>query len=251
VAIEVSWLPDTTSIRGGLLRCSIVDTGIGIDAAEAKELFQPFVQVDNSNTRKFGGTGLGLALSRRLSEALGGNVDIQKSEKNVGSTFLVEIRTQATEDAQLVNQIDITATEPTKATAENKYILKDVTVLVVDDSRDNRNLITQFLKGAGAQVDCAVDGFDGVAQAISKNPQIVLMDIQMPNLDGLKATTQLREKGYTRPIIALSAHALKQEMENSLKAGCNDHLTKPINRRTLIDHVAKQVKGNLLHEERP
>ncbi|HEY8269366.1 MAG TPA: response regulator, partial [Pseudobdellovibrionaceae bacterium] len=84
VAIEVSWLPDTTSIRGGLLRCSIVDTGIGIDAAEAKELFQPFVQVDNSNTRKFGGTGLGLALSRRLSEALGGNVDIQKSEKNVG-----------------------------------------------------------------------------------------------------------------------------------------------------------------------
>lgn len=246
VEIEVSWHPDKTSIHEGLLRCAVVDTGIGIDPAEANDLFQPFVQVDSSNTRRFGGAGLGLALSRRLAARLGGNVYIQKSERNKGSTFIVDIRVQTLAEVQKLYQIDVNVRESEDTSIEQNTSLKGARVLVVDDSKDNRNLISKFLKGAGAQVDCAIDGIDGVAQALTMKHQIVLMDIQMPRLDGLVATAQLRAQGYNRPIIALSAHALKQEMESSLKAGCNTHLTKPIDRRTLIDQVAKHIKGTPL-----
>ena len=231
-----------------MLRCLVKDTGIGIDPDEAKNLFQPFMQLDSSKSRRFGGTGLGLALSLRLAKALKGNAYIQESKKNEGSTFLVEIRTLVAAGSNFVENLDTTVKEVELPMKNYHNALKDLNVLVVDDSSDNRNLITQFLIAAGAKVDCAFDGVDGVAKALAKNYEIILMDIQMPKLDGYKATAQLREKGYDRPIIALTAHALKQEKINSLNAGCDDHLTKPIDRRTLIDQVTKYVgKSTIMH----
>ena len=241
VEMEVSWHPDSKDSVGGMLRCLVKDTGIGIDPDEAVNLFQPFVQVDNSKSRRFGGTGLGLALSLRLAKALHGNASILESKKNVGSTFLVEIHMCMFPNSQFINQIDTSAREVELPIKNYQNALKDMNILVVDDSVDNRNLITQFLVAAGAKVDCAFDGVDGVSKALANNYEIILMDIQMPKLDGYKATAQLRQQGYIRPIIALTAHALKQERINSLNAGCDDHLTKPIDRRTLIDQVTKYV----------
>lgn len=245
IEMKVTWHPDKEDSEaetgGGMLQCLVRDTGIGIEAGEAIHLFQPFVQVDNSKSRRFGGTGLGLALSLRLAKALKGTVTILESKKDEGSTFKIEIRTRVTPKSVFINSLDTSVREIELPIKNYQNALKDLTVLVVDDSSDNRNLITQFLVAAGAKVDCAVDGVDGVSKALAKEYEIILMDIQMPRLDGYKATAQLREQGYVRPIIALTAHALKQEKINSLNAGCDDHLTKPIDRRTLIDQVIKYV----------
>ncbi|MBC7753176.1 MAG: response regulator [Moraxellaceae bacterium] len=239
VDLEIGWHPDTENPHCGILRCFVIDTGIGIDSEDAKNLFQPFAQVDSSKSRRFGGTGLGLALSLRLAKALNGDAYIKESKVDQGSTFQVDIRTTMPGDADLVGRLDMSIKEAEPAVINYKNSLRQTRILVVDDSSDNRNLISQFLLAAGAEVDCAVDGIDGVGKALAKDYEIILMDIQMPNLDGHKATAQLREKGYSRPIIALTAHALKQERINSINAGCDDHLTKPIDRRTLIEQVAK------------
>jgi PAS domain S-box-containing protein len=249
VELEVTWKEEPDApLSKGKLHCRIVDTGIGIDESEAQKLFQPFAQVDGSRTRKFGGTGLGLALSRRLARALGGDVFIQESIKDKGSVFVVEIAAAAAEDAAWVTTFEKTFDESAVISTKNfTGQLKDVQVLVVDDSVDNRNLITHFLKAAGAKVECAVDGVEGVKKAMENDFQIVLMDIQMPNLDGYKATAELRQRGYKKPIVALTAHAIKQERLNSISAGCDDHLTKPIDRKTLIESVCKFTQGLLVH----
>lgn len=150
--------------------------------------------------------------------------------------------TKASDGAQMINTLQ----DPENNMEDNdpkkeKQLLKDQDILVVDDSSDNRLLISHFLKSAGANVDCAVDGFDGVTKALEKKYKLVLMDIQMPQLDGYEATARLRQQGYNRPIIALTAHAMKQEQERSLNAGCDGHLTKPIDRRTLVQQVNKYI----------
>jgi PAS domain S-box-containing protein len=248
VDVEVLWKesPDHP-LSKGTIHCRVVDTGIGIEDSEAQKLFQPFAQVDGSRTRKFGGTGLGLALSRRLARALGGDVYIQESSKDKGSVFVVEIAADAAKDAAWITTFEKSFEEPAISTKNFTGQLKDVQVLVVDDSVDNRNLITHFLKAAGAKVECASDGIEGVKKALENDYQIVLMDIQMPNLDGYKATAELRQRGYKKPIVALTAHAIKQERLNSLSAGCDDHLTKPIDRKTLIESVCKYTQGVLVH----
>ncbi len=248
VHIDMSWIKAADG-EAGCLRFVVTDTGVGIDSSHAARLFQPFTQADSSTTRNFGGTGLGLALSRKLAVALGGDVRLDQTLKAIGSRFIVEIR--ASHFGGLDSWNDFEAAVITEATAaaklaasvsavfSSKAYLNGMNVLVVDDAGDNRTLISRFLVAAGAKVDCAVDGFDGMDRALKKNYDVVLMDIQMPQLDGYSATKRLRAGGYSKPIIALTAHALKEERESSLRAGCNDHLTKPIDRTTLIDSVAK------------
>lgn len=250
VELEISWHPDDENPKEGLLRCHVTDTGIGIDENDANNLFQPFVQADSSKSRRFGGTGLGLALSLRLAKALNGNAYIKESKLNEGSTFLVEIKVKIADNNNFIHQLDLNLKEMEPAAVFVKNALQNKKILVVDDSGDNRNLISQFLVAAGAVVDCAQDGIEGVRKALAHDYEIILMDIQMPLLDGYKATAQLREKGYARPIIALTAHALKQERINSINAGCDDHLTKPIDRRTLIDQVAKHLNKNRVEAQK-
>lgn len=241
VSIMVSWLPSTL-MKPARLQFKITDTGVGIEMIHAHRLFQPFMQVDSSTTRKFGGTGLGLALSRQLAQAMGGEAILEKSEPGKGSTFRIEVEAPAVDDGLMISDLKIANGEAYKGFGEKEaHLLDGIHVLLVDDAPDNQALISRFLTLAGAKVDLAGNGQEGIAKAMSQDYKVILMDIQMPMLDGYEATAQLRRQGYNRPIIALTAHALKEERDRCLKVGCDDHLTKPIDRRQLISQVARIV----------
>ena len=220
------------------LHVDVVDTGIGIPQEQLGRLFQPFTQADNSMTRKFGGTGLGLVLSQRLARALGGDVSVTSSEVNRGSTFhfAFMVKTLEREAQAAAPSLDEKGTELPKSPLLNKKIL------VVDDSIDNRFLVRHYLTRAGATVIEASDGQEGVDLALSENFDLVLMDIQMPKLDGYQATSLLRQSGFKPPIIALTAHAMKEERDRSLQAGCNDHLTKPLDSRRLLEKISHLIQ---------
>ncbi len=241
VTLALSWRAEEGQ-QPGVLRFTVTDTGVGIGPEHVPGLFQPFVQGDSSTTRKFGGTGLGLVLSRRLAHILGGDVRLERTEKDIGSTFVAEIKALPSS-----SEIFSNLGEPIMLAVQRDFekglitpnFLQDVEVLVVDDASDNRMLIQKILSAVGAHVDWACDGFEGIRKVIAKKYDVILMDIQMPQMDGYQTTAELRNQGYTGPIIALTAHALKEERENSLRSGCDDHLTKPIDRQNLIRQIAK------------
>lgn len=242
VTLEVEWIKE-----GSVFRFRVRDTGMGIEKEQAEKLFQPFVQVDSSTTRRFGGTGLGLALSRRLAQALGGNVYLESSEIGVGSVFVVDIQAPPVTEAPFLKSLEELPAPPLKTDAvEKEESLEGVKVLLVEDAPINQILIGRFLTGAGAQVDFAENGLEGVRKALSGDYGVVLMDIQMPQMDGYEATATLRKQGYPRPIIALTAHALKEDRDRCLQVGCTDHLTKPIDRKRLLSQIA-----HLAHQPSP
>ncbi len=215
------------------LNIEVTDTGVGISSAQVNQLFQPFTQADSSITRKFGGTGLGLVLSKKLARALGGDLQLVKSKPGVGSQFLISIDiTGSIEEHEPVN-----ATSHLIKNFKELKPLKNYRILLVDDSLDNQLLISRILKLSGAEVTIASDGVEGVENALSKDFDVVLMDIQMPRLGGREATQQLRQKGFEKPIIALTAHALKEDKDKCLAIGCNYYLTKPIQRNQLIQTI--------------
>lgn len=234
VKLEIEWHEQDKN-----LRFRVRDTGVGISQEQAEKLFQPFVQVDSSTTRRFGGTGLGLALSRKLAQALGGNVYLENSKAGIGSVFVIDLLTQPIEGTAYLQKIeDILRTEQKPIVNEEVESLEGIKVLLVEDAPINQILIGRFLTGAGAQVDFADNGVEGVKKAMSGDYGVVLMDIQMPEMDGYEATTTLRKQGYKRPIIALTAHALKEDRDRCLQVGCSDHLTKPIDRKKLISQIS-------------
>lgn len=212
------------------------DTGIGISAEDQVKLFKAFSQVDESMTRQFGGTGLGLLLSLRLAENLGGTLKLIESTPGKGSWFSFQIDASPYTFEETPQELKPASQSIQKESSQVQSLLnKDI--LVVDDSVDNQLLIARFLKGAGANVELADDGEEAIEKASHKNFDVILMDIQMPKIDGLKATRHLRSLGYKNPILALSAHALQEETIRSMDAGCNAHITKPISREHLIKSV--------------
>ncbi|MGE3756742.1 MAG: ATP-binding protein, partial [Pseudobdellovibrionaceae bacterium] len=223
----------------------IEDTGLGLDMSLAEKIFTPFSQADCSTTRIYGGTGLGLTLSRRLARALGGDVWLESSELGKGSIFFVKIRVEIPLAIKWVSRFsDINFDETASLKSAQMQRLKGKKILVVEDAKDNQILIGRFLQGAGAEIDIANNGEEGVAKALSNDYEAILMDIQMPLLDGYEATSRLRSQGYSRPIIALTAHALKEEKEKCLFVGCDEHLTKPIDRNVLIDSLQNILSTN-------
>ncbi|MBC7530671.1 MAG: response regulator [Oligoflexus sp.] len=222
----------------GKIRFLVKDTGVGLSTVQMNRLFKPFTQADSATTRKYGGTGLGLDLSRRLAQALGGDVIIAKSIFGVGSIFEVSI---ALEQAKYgVHRLD--SLQP-KAVAMSS--LEGLRILVADDAPDNRFLISRFLTWSGARVDFAHDGSEAIEMAMRGKYDIILMDIQMPNVDGFTATSTLRKLGCVLPIIAMTAHAMRSDIEKCLRVGCDEHLAKPFGRIEIVEKIRQLLQGKL------
>ena len=221
----------------GELAVRVVDTGIGIPKNKLDAIFDPFVQADTSVTREFGGTGLGLTISRRIAEGLGGRLEVQ-SEPGRGSVFTVRIPTGPLEGVRVL------PTPPAEAvkrppTAVAAVSLPAAKVLLVEDGDTNRRLISLVLRRAGLEVATACNGQIGLDLALRHPFDLVLMDMQMPVMDGYTAATRLRQEGFDKPIIALTAHAMKGDAEKCLAAGCSGYLTKPIDADLLIRTMAE------------
>jgi PAS domain S-box-containing protein len=231
VTIQVMNVPDAP--EPGRLTFSVRDTGIGMTKEQVSRLFQPFNQADTSITRKYGGTGLGLAISKQLCEIMGGDIRVE-SEPGKGSTFIVTAQFGVSEETLSV------AAQPQHALALTAKSLVGRKVLLVEDNEINRDLAVELLSDMGMLVTLAENGQEGVERIIAETFDLVLMDIQMPVMDGLTATKLIRggERFRNLPIIAMTAHAMSGDRERSLEAGMNDHITKPINpsrlRETLI-----------------
>jgi PAS domain S-box-containing protein len=217
----------------------IKDTGRGLTEEQAAKLFEPFTQADASTTRRYGGTGLGLALSRRLARLLGGDVSLVESAPGAGSVFSVTIDVSA--GGSKVDEAALVAASLRREQARAPDLSKRLSgmrVLVVDDAYDNQLLISRLLKLAGATVDVAGDGRQGVELATKGAYDAVLMDVQMPVMDGFEATAELRRRGLTTPIIALTAHAMKEDRARCIDQGFDEHLSKPLDREMLLRQLA-------------
>jgi PAS domain S-box-containing protein len=224
VALDID--ADTSS---GTIRFQVVDTGIGIALERVSALFEPFRQADETITRRFGGTGLGLAISARLANLLGGTLRAE-SEPGKGSRFVLELPLTTAE-------APVRRPEPAEARdrSEARSQAGDCRVLVVDDTADLRKLMVRFCEDLGVRTDTAVDGVDAmehVAEAAGPY-KAVLMDMQMPVMDGYTATRRLRAEGYDGLIVAMTAHAMRGDREKCLEAGCDDYLAKPVTRASL------------------
>ena len=230
------------------LTFAVSDTGRGLTTDQASRLFHAFVQADESTTRKFGGTGLGLVLTKRIASAMGGDFVLERSEPGVGSTFVASLAVALPPHATLSHPSS-RHLEHDEARAVDKRRLAGLRVLVVDDSPDNRTLLGTLLHRSGAVVESAVDGAEGVAMALSKHYDAVLMDIQMPRLDGYQALERLRAEAYAAPIIALTAHAMVEERERAEGKGFAAFLTKPIRSESLLALLDGIKKGSAA--ERP
>jgi signal transduction histidine kinase len=220
------------------LKFIITDSGCGMTATQSARLFQPFVQADSSTTRRFGGTGLGLVISKHLANLLQGDVVLKHSAPGEGSTFILSLNLQDKNFKLENSKKVISSLDYHKPIAQSQRPRIDgVRVLVVDDATDNRVLIDRILNNAGAIVDQAKDGSEGVQKASNHKYDLILMDIQMPVMDGYEATQVLRERGLKIPIIALTAHAMKDEVQRCIMAGCTEHFSKPINHLALLKKI--------------
>jgi two-component system, sensor histidine kinase len=217
----------------GALFLEVKDTGIGISEGDSAHLFQVFSQVDGSSTRKHAGTGLGLVLSRRLARLLDGDVFLAESEPGFGSTFMIVVGLKEPPAVQ--------ARTRRRRSSTNKESLSGRSALVVDDSEDNRFLLERILKKHGMNVSVAKNGLEGSQKALSNDFDIILMDIQMPVMDGYTAAKELRSKGLNKPIVALTAHAMKEDQNRCIRAGCNGYLTKPVQVQSLINTLIEYL----------
>lgn len=235
VRLEVSF--DTRNDR---LSIKVRDTGIGISKSQIKELFRPFQQADTSVARKFGGTGLGLVLSRGLAQAMGGDVKILSSKPGVGTTVGVSIQAGVINDSDFITNFS-TNIIIQENTAINKCDLLNKKILVVDDAKENARLFAMYLDQAGADVTVAHEGQTAIDLALKNFFDIVLLDLQMPEKDGFTVIRELRENDFDRPVVALTAHAMQEEKEKTAKAGFNAHITKPVKPDYLIEQISALI----------
>jgi signal transduction histidine kinase/DNA-binding response OmpR family regulator len=227
------------------LAIDVIDTGIGIPPDKLEAIFRPFVQADASVTRRFGGTGLGLAISRRIAAALGGQLTVE-SQVEVGSTFTATIDTGPLENVRFLNSpAEIVTSVPRgQQWHGNAAQLAGARILLVEDGDTNRKLIQLVLQRAGATVAAAENGQLGVDLAAQQAFDLILMDMQMPVMDGYTASSLLRQRGISVPIIALTAHAMRGDEEKCLTAGCSGFLTKPIDPDELVHAIGKILGDN-------
>lgn len=227
---EKGYVRMTYEVSDSSLIFTIKDTGVGIASEKKSLLFQAFSQLDNSVSRKYDGTGLGLVLSKKLANLMGGDVTLEDTQVGKGCTFLIKISLQKPTSATKTSFIQGREIHLGKQ-------LSNTNILLVDDVEDNRLLIQRMLSKRGAKLALATNGEEGLSKALAENYDIILMDIQMPVMDGYTATKKLRQAGYKKPIIALTAHAMKDDRERCIEAGCTDYLTKPVQVEALIQTI--------------
>ncbi len=225
------------------LQIDVLDTGIGMDESQIGRLFTPFAQADSSTTRRFGGSGLGLAISKRLLQMLGGDISV-RSVRGEGSTFSVTFETGPLEGVDMAESMDVAAAggKPIEPMAASEGVKLSGRILLAEDGPDNQRLVSFFLRKAGAEVDVAENGAIAVDRVTKAGEEgrpfdLILMDMQMPVLDGYEATRILRAKGYQGPIVALTAHAMASDRAKCMEAGCDDYASKPIDRVRLLEVI--------------
>jgi signal transduction histidine kinase/ActR/RegA family two-component response regulator len=233
--------PTNTSIQ-----FEVIDSGIGLSEEQVALVFKPFTQADGSTTRTYGGTGLGLTICNHLVAALGGTIEVE-SALGSGSTFRVTLPLEALEGVPLIENPSDVVKAAACGSEESLWTGSlDCRILLAEDAPDNQRLIQQILQQAGAEVSIADNGHAALERALEAREDgqpfdVILMDMQMPVLDGYEATRALRRADYDLPIIALTAHAMSTDRDRCLAAGCNDFATKPIDRASLIRVLAHSV----------
>ncbi len=228
------------------LNFEVRDSGVGISAEHLRHIFDTFTQADTTTTRTHGGTGLGLAISRKLAQRMGGDIDA-RSGAGVGSTFTltIDLKDRVVGEALTERPMRNRAVENTELPKEIATELK-ARVLLTDDTPTNQMLIKRMLEVAGMEVSIAENGTIALKKVAEANKQqnpfdVILMDMQMPVMDGYEATAALRERGIKTPIIALTAHAMSGDREKCIDAGCDNYATKPVDRPTLLGLIAQYV----------
>ncbi|MEO9481978.1 MAG: PAS domain S-box protein [Ekhidna sp.] len=218
-----------------VFKVTIKDSGIGISEEDQKSLFQSFHQLDNSSSKNFGGTGLGLAISRELVKSMRGEIGVV-STPGLGSTFWFTFM------GQEVSQSEVETIQPDKPFTK-EFTGKQPKILLVDDNDVNRKVASSIMIKSGCQIDEAYDGFHAIEKVKEENYDLIFMDIQMPKMDGIKATQEVRklEFGGNTPIIAMTAYSMEEDRERFLNAGLDDYLAKPIKAEMLIDKIKKWV----------
>ena len=223
------------------IRCTVADSGVGMLPAQLAKLFKPFTQAEDSTCRRFGGTGLGLTISKSLAMLLGGDISV-RSEPGAGTQFTVTLNGGPIDGVEMVtSHVEPETTTP--AAQKAAPIQLRGRILLAEDGRDNQNLISLHLRRAGAQVTVVDNGRVAVERLQSKSFDLVLMDVEMPELDGCSATRLLRQRGVKVPIIALTARAMSGDRNECLQAGCNEYLPKPIDKTKLLSTVERFLSG--------
>jgi PAS domain S-box-containing protein len=229
----------------GLLSVDVIDTGVGIAEEHQHELFKPFSQADASMSRRFGGTGLGLALSRRLARLLGGDVALIESSPGKGSTFRLTLRVERV--GAISNDIVTPAVESETKDDGNleSVALAGRRILLAEDGPDTSRLLTLLMRRAGAEVVSVENGLDALrlATQADRTWDVLLLDMQMPLMDGFEVARQLRQRGYDGAIVALTAHAIEGIREQCLEAGCDEFTTKPIHTTEFLKLVARMAQA--------
>ncbi|MCA9150200.1 MAG: PAS domain-containing protein, partial [Planctomycetales bacterium] len=234
----------TAERNDGLLQIVVADNGCGIAATELPTIFEPFSQVDNSDTRKYEGSGLGLAITKQLVASMQGTISVT-SELGSGSEFTVTLPWRDGSGPPVSDTVELVPQGP---------CLKGKLIMVIDDRRDVRFIAEYMLRDAGADVETAENGQQGIdllqrLKAEQRLPDCVVTDIQMPEMDGYETTKRLRLDGYKRPILALTASAMKEEREKCLRAGCTAHMAKPINQSAFVRTINDLVSGISVDDE--
>lgn len=234
VVLYVSYHPE----QNDNLCFKIKDTGVGIPKNNLNKIFKPFEQSDTSTSRMYDGTGLGLALSRGIARKLNGNIIIESSELNKGTIFKITIAVSFADEHSLTGSFSTNIDPNTLRPPENFHQkLKGKNILVVDDAVENARLFKIFLNQAGANADVATSGYEALELSKIKNYDLVLLDLQMPGLDGFQVLKELRKLSFNKPILALTAHAMDEEKQKTKKAGFDGHISKPVKYEELIEHV--------------
>ena len=245
---EVAVLVEQRQVGGKLkLGFEICDTGIGMTPEQQAKIFQPFVQADSSVTRNFGGTGLGLTISKQIIESMGGQLSVV-SHPGKGSIFTFEIDLEPTANTSLITQSQYHAkAKAVQGTVRKVTSLPAGSILLVDDGQANRRLIKLILEKAGCSIVEAVNGKEGYDLALASDFDIVLMDMQMPVMDGYQATSKLRQAGYKKTVIALTANTMLGDKDKCRNAGCDDFIPKPVD----IDSLLQTLAPYLSHLPQP